>query len=92
MQKGYIESFNGRMRDELLHESLFFDLVQARQVIAAWLADYNTARPHSSLDYRTPTAYANHLIATGRRAPHTKALRAGRLLTPRRKAHQLPKL
>jgi putative transposase len=41
MQNGYIESFNGRMRDELLNESLFFDLDQARQVIGAWVADYN---------------------------------------------------
>ena len=68
MQNGYIESFNGRMRDELLNESLFLDLDQARQIIAAWVADYNTARPHSSLGYRTPAAYANHLTATGHRA------------------------
>jgi len=44
MQNGYIESFNGRMRDELLNESLFHDLDQARQLIGAWAADYNTAR------------------------------------------------
>ena len=68
MQNGYIESFNGRMRDELLNESLFLDLDQARQIIAAWVADYNTRRPHSSLGYRTPAAYANHLTATGHRA------------------------
>ena len=49
MQNGYIESFNGRMRDELLNETLFIDLDQARQLIGAWVADYNTARPHSSL-------------------------------------------
>jgi transposase InsO family protein len=51
-RNGYIESFNGRMRDELLNESLFIDLDQARGLIAAWVADYNTARPHSSLGYR----------------------------------------
>ena len=68
MQNGYIESFNGRMRDELLNESLFLDLDQARQIVAAWIADYNTARPHSSLDYRTPAAYADHLTATSHRA------------------------
>ena len=45
----HIESFNGRMRDELLNESLFLDLDQARQLISAWITDYNTARPHSSL-------------------------------------------
>ena len=63
MQNGYIESFNGRMRDELLNESLFHDLDQARQLIGAWAADYNTARPHSSLGYKTPAAYAGTLNA-----------------------------
>jgi putative transposase len=57
------------MRDELLNESLFLDLDQARQIITAWVADYNTKRPHSSLGYRTPAAYADHLTATGHRAP-----------------------
>jgi putative transposase len=63
MQNGYIESFNGRMRDELLNESLFVDLDQARQLISAWVTDYNTARPHSSLVYKTPAAYADTLTA-----------------------------
>ena len=63
MQNGYIESFNGRMRDELLNESLFVDLGQARQLIDDWVADYNTARPHSSLGYKTPAAYAGTLTA-----------------------------
>ena len=63
MQNGYIESFNARMRDELLNESLFIDLDQARRLIGAWVADYNTARPHSSLGYKTPAAYAGTLIA-----------------------------
>ena len=63
MQNGYIESFNGRMRDELLNESLFTNLDQARQLIGAWVADYNTARPHSSLGYKTPAAYAGTLTA-----------------------------
>jgi transposase InsO family protein len=63
MQNGYIESFNGRMRDELLNESLFMDLDQARQLISAWVSDYNTARPHSSLGYKTPVAYAGTLNA-----------------------------
>jgi hypothetical protein len=61
MQNGYIESFNGRMRDELLNESLFFGLDHARQLIAAWVADYNTGRPHSSLGYQTPAAFAEAL-------------------------------
>ncbi len=78
MQNGYIESFNGRMRDELLNESLFLGLADARAAIAAWVADYNNARPHSSLEYRTPAAFAAHLTATGPRA----ALADGSALRP----------
>ena len=85
MQNGYIESFNGRMRDELLNESLFLDLDQGRQIIAAWIADYNTMRPHSSLGYRTPASYADHLTATGHRA----ALHDGSARRP--VAHMAPK-
>ena len=48
-QNGYVGSFNGKMRDELLHDMLFFTLDQTRQMIAAWIEDYNTARAHSSL-------------------------------------------
>jgi putative transposase len=85
MQNGYIESFNGRMRDELLNESLFLDLGQARQLTTAWLVDYNTTRPHSSLGYRTPAAYADHLTATVHRA----ALHEGSARRP--VAHTAPK-
>ena len=63
MQNGFVESFNGRMRDELHNETLFLDLDQARQLIDDWVADYNTARPHSSLGYQTPAAYADQLNA-----------------------------
>jgi putative transposase len=49
MQNGYIESFNGKMRDELLNETLFFSLDHARSMVAAWMEDYNTTQPHSSL-------------------------------------------
>ncbi|MBA8910934.1 transposase InsO family protein [Aminobacter ciceronei] len=65
MQNGYVESFNGRMRDELLNESLFFGLDHARSAIAEWRQDFNTARPHSSLGYQTPAAYAEVITATG---------------------------
>lgn len=50
MQNGFIESFNGRMRDELLNETLFFDHDDARAKIANWVADYNRRRPHPSLN------------------------------------------
>jgi putative transposase len=56
MQNGFCESFNGRMRDELLNETLFFGLDHARTKIADWVGDYNGQRPHSSLGYLTPAA------------------------------------
>ncbi|ASP20469.1 integrase core domain protein [Antarctobacter heliothermus] len=54
MQNGFVESFTGRMRDELLNETMFRNLAHARMVIAAWTADCNTERPHSALEYQTP--------------------------------------
>ena len=68
MQNGYIESFNGRMRDELLNESLFFGLDHARSAIAEWADDYNNFRPHSSLGYQTPADYSGIIAATGSNA------------------------
>lgn len=61
MQNGFAESFNGRMRDELLNETMFRNLAHARVVITAWATDYNTERPHSALDYQTPANYARTL-------------------------------
>ena len=60
-QNGFVESFNGRMRDELLNETLFFTIGQARSILARWVDDYNTERPHSSLGYATPAAFAAKL-------------------------------
>ena len=59
MQNGFVESFNGRMRDECLNEHLFPSLRHARNLIAAWRIDFNQHRPHSSLAGMTPTEYAN---------------------------------
>ena len=56
---------NGRMRDELLNETLFASLAHAREKIAAWAHDYNTKRPHSSLGYATPAAFAADLKKQG---------------------------
>jgi len=67
MQNAYCESFNGRMRDELLNESLFFGLDHARIKIARWIDDYNRHRPHSALGYQSPAVYAANLTATGDR-------------------------
>ena len=64
-QNAFVESFNGRMRDELLNETLFTSLDHAREKIAAWAWDYNTQRPHSSLGYATPAAFAAELKKQG---------------------------
>ncbi|MCA3561703.1 MAG: transposase family protein [Aestuariivirga sp.] len=65
MQNSYVESFNGKMRDWLLNETLFFSLDQAREAAASWAEDCNTTRPHSSLTYETPAAFAAKFAATG---------------------------
>lgn len=57
MQNGFVESFNGRLRDECLNEHLFANLRHARHLSAAWREDYNYHRPHSSLDGFTPWEY-----------------------------------
>jgi len=77
MQNGFVESFNGRMRDELLNETMFTSLPQARAVIAAWVDDYNTARPHSSLGYQTPAAHAAKLKAMGLSSPPLRGSEPG---------------
>ena len=60
MQNGHIESFNGRFRDECLNANWFRNLFDARQKVSIWRADYNRARPHSALNYRTPEEFAAH--------------------------------
>jgi putative transposase len=57
VQNAYVESFNGKLRDECLNVSWFRNLWQARVRIAAWRREYNSARPHSSLGYQTPEAF-----------------------------------
>lgn len=58
MQNGYIESFNGKFRDECLNEHWFTSLAQAREVIAEWRRDYNEVRPHSSCGRIPPAQFA----------------------------------
>ena len=53
-QNGYIESFNGSLRDECLNEEIFDSLADARRKLALWRYNYNNVRPHSSLDNKTP--------------------------------------
>ena len=67
-QNGFVESFNGRFRDECLNEHLFRSLASARRIIEAWRIDYNHSRPHTSLNGLTPAAFA-----TRREQRHTEA-------------------
>lgn len=53
-ENGYNESFNGKLRDELLNREIFYSLAEARVLIETWRRHYNTERPHSSLGYRPP--------------------------------------
>src|ERR1700677_5141195 len=82
MQNGFCESFNGRMRDELLNESLFLGLDHARSRLANWIDDYNQRRPHSALGYLTPTAYAANLSATSDRLRNPNQLRRSHVAPP----------
>ncbi len=56
-QNGFIESFNGKLRDECLNETLFGTLSEARQTLGEWQEDYNWRRPHSALGNRTPIEF-----------------------------------
>jgi transposase InsO family protein len=57
-ENGYIESFNGKLRDELLNVEIFDTLLEAKVLIERWRVEYNTVRPHSSLGYRPPAPEA----------------------------------
>jgi len=61
MQNGYVESFNGRFRDECLNHHWFRTLADAKEKVERWRTEYNYERPHSSLDYRTPEEFAKTL-------------------------------
>ena len=63
MENGFIESFNGKFRDECLNENWFLDLADAREKIETWRCDYNQVRPHSALGYLTPAEFAQRSAA-----------------------------
>ncbi len=93
MQNGHVESFHGRLRDECLNVSWFWNLWDARRKISAWREHYNQRRPHSQLGYRTPEEFALSVapspssVSNGAAAtpPQGQALRApGAALTQHR--------
>lgn len=59
MQNGFVESLNGRFRQECLNQHWFRNLDEAKEIIGQWRDHYNNERPHSSLNYMTPVAFAN---------------------------------
>jgi putative transposase len=63
VQNAFIESFNGKLRDECLNTNWFRNLWDARKRIENWRQEYNEKRPHSSLDYRTPHEFAQAFAA-----------------------------
>jgi putative transposase len=65
VQNAFVESFNGRLRDECLNEHVFRSLSQARGIVEAWRIDYNTVRPHSSLGGLAPSVFANRPSTEG---------------------------
>ncbi len=70
-ENGYIESFNGKFRDEVLNRELFYSVKEAKVIVEDWRMEYNHHRPHSSLGYRTPAEFAVSCIAS---APPTAPL------------------
>ena len=79
-QNAFVESFNGRLRDEFLNETLFTSLTQARVELDEWRRDYNTERPHSTLGNLTPIAYAARTASVPQQA---EALRSTAGFAPR---------
>ena len=65
-ENGYIESFNGRLRDELMNTEVFFSLEEAREKLEKWRQDYNSQRPHSALGYQTPLEYRQQSVQTNK--------------------------
>ena len=72
-QNGFVESFNGRLRDECLNEEVFASLAEARTVIERWRLDYNLVRPHSAHGGLTPDAVRQDPAAGRLRQPNRSA-------------------
>ncbi len=83
-ENGYIESFNGKLRDELLEREAFDTLLEAKVLIERWRQHYNTIRPHSALGYRPPAPEAWQPRAFASATPqqtHGAGLLEGKILT-----------
>ena len=89
VENGFIESFNGRLRDECLNGKILFGLADAKEKFEAWRCDYNERRPHSSLGDRTPAEFAAAAPRQSDPVPTTQ--RAGPPVTSQNRANELLK-
>jgi putative transposase len=76
-ENGYVESFNGKMRDELLNREIFYTLDEAKILVERWRNEYNQIRPHSSLGYRPPAPETKEPWPPGFTPLHPSAMAAG---------------
>ena len=76
-ENGYLESFNGKLRDELLNAEIFDTLREAQVLVAQWRREYNTVRPHSALDYSPSTPEAVRPGPPGSATPHLPTMAVG---------------
>ena len=72
-ENGYVESFNGKLRDELLNGEIFYTLMEAKVLTERWRQEYNTVRPHSALGYRPPAPEATELLPPASASLHLAA-------------------
>ena len=78
-ENGYNESFNGKLRDELLDREIFYTLKEARVLIECWPKEYNTVRPHSALGYRPPAPETINPLSPGFAPLHPATMALGLL-------------
>ena len=76
-ENGYIESFNGRLRDEILDRELFYSVKEAKVIVEDWRLEYNNHRPHSGLGYMTPAAFAAGCIPSASPTAQPQEYRTG---------------
>jgi len=78
-ENGYIESFNGKLRDEVLDREVFHSAKEAKVLVESWRLEYNNHRPHSSLGYMTPAAFASSCIPSASPTAHPQEYRTRNL-------------
>jgi len=76
-ENGYIESFNGKLRDEILDRELFYSVKEAKVIVEDWRLEYNNHRPHSGLGYMTPAAFAAGCIPSASPTAQPQEYRTG---------------